>query len=74
MEYVILLVVGLLLIVGGAFAFKQTKKYLELKTNSSSNYSNDQWWGFALWGGYIGAGILSLVGAILIIVSVISML
>lgn len=73
MEYVILLVVGLLLIVGGAFAFKQTKKYLELKTNSS-NYSNDQWWGFALWGGYIGAGILSLVGAILIIVCVISML
>lgn len=73
MEYVILLVVGLLLIVGGAFAFKQTKKYLELKTNSG-NYSNDQWWGFALWGGYIGAGILSLVGAILIIVCVISML
>ncbi|CCK83035.1 Conserved protein [Lactobacillus equicursoris 66c] len=73
MEYVILLVVGLLLIVGGVFAFKQTQKYLTLKT-SSNDYSNNQWWGFALWGGYIGAGILSLVGAILIIVSVISML
>lgn len=67
MEYA-MLIIGLLLIAGSFFTFKHTKNYLALKT-SDGNYSGNQFSGFALWGGYGAAGILAIVGVILLIVS-----
>ncbi|CCI84873.1 hypothetical protein FC52_GL000945 [Lactobacillus pasteurii DSM 23907 = CRBIP 24.76] len=62
------LVIGVLLLLGGLYAFRHTQNYLKLNTGSKTTTSN-QWWGFGLWFGYIAAGIFTIVGVILIIVS-----
>lgn len=70
-QHIIYLIIGILLIIGGVFAFRQTHRYLKLNTTSNSNAANDnQFWGFALWAGYIGGGILTVVGVICLLVSI----
>ena len=68
MYHVMYLVIGILLIIGGIFTFRHAQSYLKLTTTSKTVQEN-QWRGFALWFGYIGAGIFTLVGVILILVS-----
>lgn len=68
MYHLIYLVIGILLIIGGVFTFRHTQGYLKLNTTSKTVQDN-QWRGFALWFGYIGAGILTLIGVILTLVS-----
>lgn len=68
MYHVMYLVIGILLIIGGVFTFRHTQGYLKLNTTSKAVQDN-QWRGFVLWFGYIGASILTLVGVILILIS-----
>lgn len=68
MNHIVYLVMGILLIIGGLFAFRHTQGYLKLNTTSKAAQTN-QWWGFDLWFGYIASGILSVVGLILVFVS-----
>lgn len=68
MYHLIYLVIGILLIIGGVFTFRHTQGYLKLNTTSKA-VQNNQWRGFTLWFGYIGAGILTLIGVIMILVS-----
>lgn len=68
MNHIVYLVMGILLIIGGLFAFRYTQGYLKLNTTSKAAQTN-QWWGFGLWFGYIASGILNVVGLILVFVS-----
>lgn len=68
MTHIISIIIGILLIIGGYFTFRHTRAYLKENT-AKGKTSHNQWWGFALWGGYIGAGALILVGIIVICVS-----
>lgn len=68
MSHLIYLAIGILLIIGGVFTFRHAQGYLKLNATSKAVQEN-QWRGFALWFGYIEAGFLTLIGVIMILVS-----
>ncbi|WP_308557998.1 hypothetical protein [uncultured Lactobacillus sp.] len=69
MYHIILPIVGILLLVVGAFAYRRTQGYLKYKTSNNGTATTDKYWGFGLWEGYIVAGVLAFLGVICIIVS-----
>lgn len=69
MEHIIYIVIGIILAIGGVYAFKRTQSYLKLNTTQGKTTDN-QFWGFALWAGYISGGIMILAGIILVCVGI----